>query len=161
CAGSTRTRTCSPARSSSSPASGTWNCSPRYTQATSSSTGSSWFATSATRRSSPAAAWSRTVRSCGSARSPWHGAGSRYFSPASRGGRDNQMPDTDRRVALVTGGSRGIGHRVVTRLAGDGFDVAFCYKSNQDAADLVAKEATAAGAAVLAEQVDVAERAEV
>ena len=71
------------------------------------------------------------------------------------------MPDTDRRVALVTGGSRGIGHRVVTRLAGDGFDVAFCYKSNQDAADLVAKEATAAGAAVLAEQVDVAERAEV
>ena len=71
------------------------------------------------------------------------------------------MSDTDRRIALVTGGSRGIGRRVVTRLAADGFDVAFCFKANRDAAELVAKEATAAGAAVLAEQVDVAERAEV
>lgn len=71
------------------------------------------------------------------------------------------MSGTQRRVALVTGGSRGIGHQVVTRLAADGFDVAFCFRSNQDAADVVAKEATAAGANVLAEQVDVAERAEV
>ncbi|GAB3892779.1 3-oxoacyl-[acyl-carrier-protein] reductase [Kibdelosporangium lantanae] len=66
-----------------------------------------------------------------------------------------------RRVALVTGGSRGIGHEVVTRLAADGYDVAFCYRSNKEAADLVAKEAAVTGAAVLAEQVDVAERAEV
>jgi 3-oxoacyl-[acyl-carrier protein] reductase len=71
------------------------------------------------------------------------------------------MSGSGRKVALVTGGSRGIGHHVVTRLAADGFDVAFCYKSNKDAADLVAKEAAAAGAAVLAEQVDVAERTEV
>jgi 3-oxoacyl-[acyl-carrier protein] reductase len=71
------------------------------------------------------------------------------------------MSGTGRRVAVVTGGSRGIGHRVVTRLAEDGYDVAFCYKSNRDAADVVVKEATAAGATVLAEQVDVAERAEV
>jgi 3-oxoacyl-[acyl-carrier protein] reductase len=66
-----------------------------------------------------------------------------------------------RRVALVTGGSRGIGHQVVTRLAADGYDVAFCYRSNKEAADLVAKEAAETGAAVLAEQVDVAERTEV
>jgi len=66
-----------------------------------------------------------------------------------------------RRVALVTGGSRGIGHQVVTRLAADGYDVAFCYRSNKEAADLVAKEAGETGAAVLAEQVDVAERTEV
>lgn len=66
-----------------------------------------------------------------------------------------------RRVALVTGGSRGIGRHVVTRLAEDGFDVAFCYRSNREAAELVAKEAADKGAAVLAEQVDVAERAEV
>jgi 3-oxoacyl-[acyl-carrier protein] reductase len=69
--------------------------------------------------------------------------------------------DDRRRVALVTGGSRGIGHRVVTRLAEDGYDVAFCFRANREAADQVAKEATAAGAAVLAEQVDVAEHAEV
>jgi 3-oxoacyl-[acyl-carrier protein] reductase len=66
-----------------------------------------------------------------------------------------------RRIALVTGGSRGIGHQVVTRLAADGYDVAFCYRSNKEAADLVAKEAAESGAAVLAEQVDVAERADV
>ncbi|MEV0677499.1 3-oxoacyl-ACP reductase FabG [Actinosynnema sp. NPDC050436] len=66
-----------------------------------------------------------------------------------------------RRVALVTGGSRGIGHRVVTRLAHDGYDVAFCYQANKDAADVVAKEAEAAGAAVFTAQVDVAEKGEV
>ncbi|MEV4319178.1 3-oxoacyl-ACP reductase FabG [Actinocrispum sp. NPDC049592] len=71
------------------------------------------------------------------------------------------MPDTGRKVALVTGGSRGIGHRVVTRLAADGYDVAFCFRANREAADIVAKEAAESGAAVLAEQVDVAEQAEV
>jgi 3-oxoacyl-[acyl-carrier protein] reductase len=71
------------------------------------------------------------------------------------------MSGTDQRVALVTGGSRGIGHRVVTRLAADGFDVAFCFRANREAADLVAKEVAEIGAAVLAEQVDVAEHAEV
>ncbi|SDL37432.1 3-oxoacyl-[acyl-carrier-protein] reductase [Lentzea albidocapillata subsp. violacea] len=67
---------------------------------------------------------------------------------------------TARRVALVTGGSRGIGRAVVTRLAEDGWDVAFCYRSNDSAAELVAKEAAGSGASVLARQVDVAEYAE-
>ncbi|MEU4805221.1 3-oxoacyl-[acyl-carrier-protein] reductase [Actinosynnema sp. NPDC023587] len=66
-----------------------------------------------------------------------------------------------RRVALVTGGSRGIGHRVVTRLAQDGYDVAFCYQANEDAAGVVAKEAAEAGAAVHVARVDVAEKREV
>lgn len=66
-----------------------------------------------------------------------------------------------RRVALVTGGSRGIGHKVVTRLAEDGYDVAFCYQSNVDAAAVVAKEAEAAGATVFTAQVDVSQRREV
>jgi len=63
-----------------------------------------------------------------------------------------------RKVALVTGGSRGIGHRVVTRLARDGFDVAFCYQSNDEAANLVAKEAAELGAAVHTARVDVADK---
>ncbi|WNF27995.1 3-oxoacyl-[acyl-carrier-protein] reductase [Streptomyces sp. C11-1] len=71
------------------------------------------------------------------------------------------MSAENRRVALVTGGSRGIGRSVVTRLAADGYDVAFCYQSNREAADQVVKEAGAAGAAVLAQQVDVSSQAEV
>ncbi|MBB5122372.1 3-oxoacyl-ACP reductase [Streptomyces eurocidicus] len=62
-----------------------------------------------------------------------------------------------RPVALVTGGSRGIGRAVVLRLAEDGFDVAFCYHAHSDAADAAAEAAEAAGARVLARRVDVAD----
>ncbi|MCC2274667.1 3-oxoacyl-[acyl-carrier-protein] reductase [Streptomyces sp. ET3-23] len=65
------------------------------------------------------------------------------------------MEATARRVALVTGGSRGIGRHVVTRLARDGFDVAFCYQSNEEAARSVAAEAEEAGAAVFTARTDV------
>jgi 3-oxoacyl-[acyl-carrier protein] reductase len=71
------------------------------------------------------------------------------------------MTEVKRRVALVTGGSRGIGHHVVTRLAEDGFDVAFCYQSRQDAAEKVAKEAENLGATVYFRQIDVSQAAEV
>ncbi len=40
-------------------------------------------------------------------------------------------------VAIVTGGSRGIGRAIVERLAADGMEVIFTYLSNQDAADEV------------------------
>jgi 3-oxoacyl-[acyl-carrier protein] reductase len=67
------------------------------------------------------------------------------------------MPDSRRPVALVSGGSRGIGRQVVIQLTRDGFDVAFCYQSNDDAAELVAKEATELRGAVLARRADVAD----
>jgi 3-oxoacyl-[acyl-carrier protein] reductase len=70
------------------------------------------------------------------------------------------MSGSERRVALVSGGSRGIGRAVVHRLAQDGFDVAFCFQSNAEAAELAAKGAREAGARVLVKQVDVADPAQ-
>lgn len=66
-------------------------------------------------------------------------------------------PPADRRVALVTGGSRGIGRAVVTRLARDGFDVAFCYRADRDAAELVSKEAVRSGVRVRCWQADISD----
>ena len=71
------------------------------------------------------------------------------------------MPDTQRPVALVSGGSRGIGRAVVSRLARDGFDVAFCYRADADAADEVVRSAAGTGARLVSHRVDVASLEEV
>lgn len=49
------------------------------------------------------------------------------------------------RVAVVTGGGRGIGRAVALRLANDGANVAISYRSNDDAAESAAEEVRAAG----------------
>lgn len=65
----------------------------------------------------------------------------------------------DTRVALVSGGSRGIGRACVARLAADGFDVAFSYRSDSEAAQQLVKELD--GARVSATRVDVTDAAAV
>ena len=61
------------------------------------------------------------------------------------------------KVALVTGGSRGIGRAVVELFAGDGMDVVFFYRGNAAAAQDVVAAVQAAGGKCEAMQVDVAD----
>ena len=53
------------------------------------------------------------------------------------------------KVALVTGGSRGIGEGIVRRLASDGAAVAFTWSNSEDKATRLANEIDAAGGQVL------------
>lgn len=49
------------------------------------------------------------------------------------------------RVALVTGGSRGIGAAIVEALAKDGYDIALSYANSADAAEKIAEKVRALG----------------
>jgi 3-oxoacyl-[acyl-carrier protein] reductase len=63
------------------------------------------------------------------------------------------------KIALVTGGSRGIGAATVRRLAAEGAAVAFTYQSSADVAEALAAEITAAGGRALALRADAADAA--
>lgn len=63
------------------------------------------------------------------------------------------------RVALVTGGSRGIGKGIAIRLAREGARVAIAYRSNKAAAQNALRQMQAAGADCFAVETDVADPA--
>src|SRR4051794_11118551 len=64
--------------------------------------------------------------------------------------------DRQRRVALVTGGGRGIGAAIALRLVEDGFDVAVNYRRDEVAAAEVVAAAEKSGARAVAYRADVA-----
>ncbi|WP_405522253.1 SDR family oxidoreductase [Streptomyces canus] len=71
------------------------------------------------------------------------------------------QPRTEQRVAIVTGGSRGIGRQIARQLAADGFAVVVGYAGNKDAADEAVRAIEAAGGTAYAARADVADETEV
>ena len=73
------------------------------------------------------------------------------------GSTASAQPSASPRVAIVTGGSRGIGRRTVGRLAADGYAVVVGYAGNQDEAEAAVKEAVTGGGRAIAVRADVAD----
>ena len=67
----------------------------------------------------------------------------------------------DKRIALVTGASRGIGRAIAVRLALDGFFVIINYNTNRDEAEQVHKAISSKGGEGLVQGFDVASRQDV
>jgi 3-oxoacyl-[acyl-carrier protein] reductase len=64
---------------------------------------------------------------------------------------------TNNKVALVTGGNRGIGAAIVHRLAEDGADIALTYRTGKDEAELLVAQVREMGRAAVAIETDLAE----
>ncbi|QMU79855.1 SDR family oxidoreductase [Streptacidiphilus sp. PB12-B1b] len=67
------------------------------------------------------------------------------------------MTGSSHRTAVVTGGTRGIGREIVTRLAEDGHAVVIGYAGRKDLADEAVAAVRAAGGEAIAQQADVAD----
>ena len=63
------------------------------------------------------------------------------------------------RVALITGGSRGIGRGIAVRLAQEGARIAISYRSNKTAAQQALRQLQASGADCVAVETDVTDAA--
>lgn len=72
-----------------------------------------------------------------------------------------QHPTDRPRVAIVTGGSRGIGQEAVKRLAADGYAVVVGYAGHRESAEAAAHDIAAAGGRAVAVRADVADEQQV
>jgi len=64
------------------------------------------------------------------------------------------------RVALITGGAKGIGKSIALALAADGWSIALCYRESAEAGEGTAAELRELGAGVLAVRADVSDPAQ-
>lgn len=67
------------------------------------------------------------------------------------------MESTNRKIALITGGSRGLGRNATLHLAGKGVDIILTYRSRRADAEQTITEIAALGGRAVALQLDVAE----
>ncbi|PYZ96927.1 enoyl-[acyl-carrier-protein] reductase FabL [Alteribacter lacisalsi] len=64
----------------------------------------------------------------------------------------------DKKVALITGSSRGIGKRIAVKLAGEGYDLVINYARSRSKAEETAEELRALGARVLTVKTNIAKQ---
>lgn len=62
-----------------------------------------------------------------------------------------------RKIAVVTGGSRGLGNDMVFSLAKNGLDIVFTYNNQKEAADKVVKQIKDLGSQAIAMKLDVSD----
>jgi 3-oxoacyl-[acyl-carrier protein] reductase len=72
---------------------------------------------------------------------------------------ENDMTGLTNKVAIITGGSRGIGAAIVERFARDGFTVVINYAGNDAAAEALVRKVEQAGGRALAAKADVSDPA--